>query len=240
MAHWTDLTKDPNSPHALEARRQVIEAARRPPVPDRVEYLVSLARGKRVLDVGVVDHFAEARHKPTFLHAQIANAAGACLGVDIVADGVQQLQASGYNVRVADITSDSIEGEYDVIICGELIEHLGNPAGLFRNAHRLLVPGGRLVMTTPNPYQFAWARRYLRGIYVDSVDHVTLFHAGSIAELAEREGLVLSSYCGIYGDPQPKSLRARAALWIRPLLRIYLPIETFCERIIYECTKPAK
>lgn len=39
---------------------------------------------------------------------------------------------------------------FDVVICSEVIEHLENPRQVFRNLHKLLVPGGALVLTTPN------------------------------------------------------------------------------------------
>jgi len=38
----------------------------------------------------------------------------------------------------------------DLVIASEIIEHLYDPARLFAEARRVLRPGGRLVMTTPN------------------------------------------------------------------------------------------
>lgn len=42
------------------------------------------------------------------------------------------------------------EGAYDVVVSTEVIEHLENPRAVFREFHRLLAPGGTLVVTTPN------------------------------------------------------------------------------------------
>ena len=41
-------------------------------------------------------------------------------------------------------------GVADLVIASEIIEHLHDPARLFAEARRVLQPGGRLVMTTPN------------------------------------------------------------------------------------------
>jgi 2-polyprenyl-3-methyl-5-hydroxy-6-metoxy-1,4-benzoquinol methylase len=41
-------------------------------------------------------------------------------------------------------------GTFDSIISVEVIEHLENPRGVFREFHRLLKPGGVLALTTPN------------------------------------------------------------------------------------------
>jgi 2-polyprenyl-3-methyl-5-hydroxy-6-metoxy-1,4-benzoquinol methylase len=39
---------------------------------------------------------------------------------------------------------------FDLIIAAEVIEHLENPRATFREYHRLLRPGGTLLLTTPN------------------------------------------------------------------------------------------
>lgn len=41
------------------------------------------------------------------------------------------------------------ENNYDVIFCGETIEHLDNPSMLFNEAFKLLKKGGKLIITTP-------------------------------------------------------------------------------------------
>jgi 2-polyprenyl-3-methyl-5-hydroxy-6-metoxy-1,4-benzoquinol methylase len=39
---------------------------------------------------------------------------------------------------------------FDVVVCSETIEHLENPRAVMRTIHRLLRPGGTLVLTMPN------------------------------------------------------------------------------------------
>jgi 2-polyprenyl-3-methyl-5-hydroxy-6-metoxy-1,4-benzoquinol methylase len=40
--------------------------------------------------------------------------------------------------------------EFDVVVCSETIEHLENPRHVFRCLHRLVRPGGMLLLTMPN------------------------------------------------------------------------------------------
>lgn len=70
------------------------------------------------------------------------------------------------------------DGRFNVILFSEIIEHLTfNPVQLWRELHRVLAPGGRILVTTPNYYAWngrAWALgRFLRGfgggITVDEV-----------------------------------------------------------------------
>jgi 2-polyprenyl-3-methyl-5-hydroxy-6-metoxy-1,4-benzoquinol methylase len=41
--------------------------------------------------------------------------------------------------------------EFDVVLCVEVIEHLENPTELARSLGRLVIPGGWVVISTPNP-----------------------------------------------------------------------------------------
>jgi SAM-dependent methyltransferase len=54
------------------------------------------------------------------------------------------------------------DGSFDAVVCGELFEHiLNHPLGLLREFHRILRPGGLLVLTTPNPSTVMNALRVL-------------------------------------------------------------------------------
>ena len=43
-------------------------------------------------------------------------------------------------------------GGFEAAICAEVLEHLEDPADCLRKVHRLLVPGGSLIVTVPNGY----------------------------------------------------------------------------------------
>lgn len=50
----------------------------------------------------------------------------------------------------ANVLADDFDGEYDLIFANQIIEHLVYPAELLQRLMQRLVPGGRLVVTTPN------------------------------------------------------------------------------------------
>ncbi len=236
MKRWTDVSDNPNSGQARALRTATLRAARRWPVPNRLRYLMQLVAGKNVLDVGVVEHFSSARQRAFWLHGHLAKAAASCLGVDVLAEGIETLRQEGWNVLAADITKIDLGQRFDLIVAGELIEHLGDPQGLFRTAFTHLQSGGRLVITTPNPYFLGNVLRHIRGRGKDSVDHATLLFPAGVAEMAEREGLTLDCFRGALFGEERWGRRAAFRL-AGPMRLLGLVPEAFCPIIIYECVK---
>lgn len=193
---WTDVAADPNDPEVLSRRAATLRAAWRDPIEDRSDFLVQRCRGLRVLDVGCVAHDAERMASPNWLHARVAAVAAACLGVDVLPDGVEAMNRLGYRAVVHDLTSGpgrlAEEGPFDIIVAGELIEHVGSVDMLFQAARDLLTQAGELILTTPNPWAPHRVRAGQRGDVWENVDHILFAFPSGVAELAERHGLVLS------------------------------------------------
>jgi ubiquinone/menaquinone biosynthesis C-methylase UbiE len=54
--------------------------------------------------------------------------------------------------QLPDALSSLADGSFDVVVSFETLEHVGDPAALLREFHRLLVPGGRVVVSVPNDW----------------------------------------------------------------------------------------
>lgn len=181
MKHWSEISQNPNDLQVKQWRSEALAKVRSPHViKDRIAHLCNLARGRRVLDIGCVEHFAEAAEHQDWLHGHLARVAGSCLGVDVLDEAVRKLQGQGYNVRVADVTLGPLTERFEVIICGELIEHIGTAGPLFRNVAHMLEPGGVFALTTPFPWYFGWMVKNLFNGHpaVGSVDHVSWYDPG--------------------------------------------------------------
>ena len=114
-------------------------------IVDRVEYLTKVAEGKRVVHVGFVDAgFQAMQHASgTWLHAHLAEHATSLVGLDVDEPGVADAKARGYEAYTVDGTSaEAVRalglGPADVVIAGEVIEHVDDP-GLFLDAMRVLL-----------------------------------------------------------------------------------------------------
>ena len=105
---------------------------------DVQEFISSLCAGKSVLDVGCVERSIAREGTPTWLHKHICRTASRAVGLDLLAPEVAELNRRGYNVICGDATSIDVGEHFDVVVAGEIIEHVGNPGALIQNLKRHL------------------------------------------------------------------------------------------------------
>ena len=205
-------------------------------IDDRCQYIAQQAIGKKVLDVGVVEHFAEASQRDEWLHEHVRRAASSCLGVDTLEDGVRDLRERDYQVICADVAQAPLNEIFDLVVMGDVIEHVGNPGALMKNAALMLAEGGRLLITTPNPW---YLNPILKNIFegqsfTDSADHVMWFDPSTIAEIGQRAGLALDCYAGIKMQ-HSGSVLSKLAIRLAPtLISLGIRRELFAKSILYE------
>lgn len=79
---------------------------------------------------------------------------GPTTGVDLSPVAIQKAQALYPDVRfmAADLSSETINETYDVIVSHEVIEHLEDQKYYLNLVARFLNPGGYLILTTPNAW----------------------------------------------------------------------------------------
>jgi SAM-dependent methyltransferase len=194
---WTLVSDDPNDRQAKAAVRQWLAGARRLHLDrDVLGYAEHVARGRRVLDIGVVSHSTRYFEQAGWRHGRIRDAAAYCLGLDILAPLVEDLRRRGFNVRCVDATSDAdLQERFEVVFAGDVIEHVDNAVALLRFGGRHLAAGGRMYVTTPNPFCRKFFRQFRReGVMVTNLDHVAWVSPSMALELGRRAGLRLAAY----------------------------------------------
>jgi 2-polyprenyl-3-methyl-5-hydroxy-6-metoxy-1,4-benzoquinol methylase len=115
---------------------------------DRFESVRPLLGDGSLLDVGCASRYG----KPDWLHGLITTEVPDVVGIDLNEPTLDKLRADGYLVELADARNFDLGRQFDVVFAGELIEHLDDVRGFVQSARRHLVPGGRLVLTTPNAF----------------------------------------------------------------------------------------
>lgn len=233
---WFEINSNPNSPEVLAWRRRRLDAAWRPAVTHRQEYIASLCRHRTVLDVGCVDHLIDGRLAPGGLFERLVGVAKQCVGLDVNETGIKALRGLGYAAVTGDITSRQFSvpepGVFETIVVGEVIEHITDLETFFTNIKRCLPPDGLAIITSPNPYFMGYFLGNLKYRHGENADHVTYVFPSGVSELADRFGFTVASWRGVECFVSPTSV----AQWIieKCACAIYPKCILHCNQLIYE------
>lgn len=110
-------------------------------------------------------------------------------GVDFDPGGVSAARERGLNVHQGSLDEQRFpDGSFDAVLMSHVIEHVPDPTALLREAHRILAPGGRLVVVTPNTGAFA--HRYFKAdwLHLDPPRHLHLFNPATLQSVARQAG----------------------------------------------------
>jgi SAM-dependent methyltransferase len=146
------------------SRRSVQYAVRRP----LVDWLRARERAGRVLDVGCGDR----PYRELFPNA---------VGFDVPGNPHAELHGSIDAIPVDDAS-------FDVVLCLQVLEHVPDPATAVRELHRVVRPGGRVLLTTHGVYPFhpnpddlwRWTHQGLERLFLTNGEWASVtVHAGA-------------------------------------------------------------
>lgn len=158
---------------------------------ERHEALLEAARGRRVVHVGFVDELMASKiAQEVWLHARLAAVASSLVGLDSSEEGVAAARADGYEAYVVDAQSpEAVRAlglpRADVVIAGEIIEHLDAPGPFLRAMHGA---APELVLTTPNAYRLLNFLAPVSGSELVHPDHTSWQSPRTLRTLLERAG----------------------------------------------------
>ena len=150
--------------------------------------LAAVGSGKRVLDVGC---------SSGYLAAPLAARGNTLVGLELDPEAARAAEAYCERVLVGDVETMDIPlepGSFDVVLCGDVVEHLRDPVAALARLRPLLKEGGRLVLSTPNVANWAIRLSLLAGRwrYTDrgllDRTHTHLFTRATLREALEQAG----------------------------------------------------
>ncbi len=157
------------------------------------DWIVEMATGRRVLDVGCIDHSVETALGlgDEWLHHRLRTVATQLVGLDLLADAAATLTSEhGYDIRFGDAEAFDLEERFELVVAGDLIEHLSNPGRFLDCVAAHLDAGGRAVITTPNPFNI---EQVVQGLVRDTVfvnpEHALWLDPRTMHQLVSRSPL---------------------------------------------------
>jgi len=174
-----------NDAYAQKQLHQIPEA----PEIDREGFILDLVKGKRVLEFGASGA----------LQAKVAAAASLYAGVDRAATASGVLAFDIDDVTQPDLPGSDVTPE--LIVCGEVVEHLGNPQYFLARLKRQY-PGVPVLITTPNAMAAAGLKAVQGGIENVNIDHVCWYSYRTLKTLLGRVGYTMTLVGWYHGAPR--------------------------------------
>lgn len=171
----------------------------------RVDFIKEKCAGKKVLHLGCTDYpFTEFRYKDnSLLHFELQETAAELYGFDFDQKGIDILSNAGvknlYRADLEKLEEVELNETFDVIVAGEMIEHLSNPGLFLRGIKRFMNEQTELIITTINAYSgmrfFIYGLRG-RGGFAEPVhpDHVAYYSYKTLSLVIGRENLTVEDF----------------------------------------------
>ncbi|WP_052128459.1 class I SAM-dependent methyltransferase [Neosynechococcus sphagnicola] len=123
-----------------------------PPLLARYQGLAQLASASatKVLDVGCGDGYLLYRVSQRCPQAKLFGIDGDEVGIQLAAAQLQQHQCPASLQQASAYQLPFEAGEFDLVLSADVIEHLDDPELAVQEMHRILQPGGVLLISTPN------------------------------------------------------------------------------------------
>lgn len=118
----------------------------------KIKFAVRYCKNKSVLDIGCVQHNPKNYKSKYWVHKALKEVSATIVGIDLYEPGVSYLNEHGFNVVCADAQQFDMGETFDVIMAGDIIEHLEDFHGFLECCKRHMHNGSRLIISTPNPW----------------------------------------------------------------------------------------
>jgi 2-polyprenyl-3-methyl-5-hydroxy-6-metoxy-1,4-benzoquinol methylase len=148
-----------------------------------------------VLDLGCIQHNPENYKSKYWLHKALYEVSKEVKGLDFYEEGVNYLKNKNYDVFIDNAENFDTGEKYDVIVAGDLIEHLENLWGFLESCKKHLHNDGKLLISSPNPWYWRnIAKVFYLGQVSTNPEHTLWMCPTVLGQLVNRHGMKLRKW----------------------------------------------
>ncbi|MGO9203695.1 MAG: class I SAM-dependent methyltransferase [Limisphaerales bacterium] len=188
------------------------------PVVDRDAYILGACRGRKVFHLGAADSpmTAGKARRGELLHQRLMGHCKTLVGFDIDVSAIEMLRRE-YNIQNIypcdlDRQVPTGHGRAELLVNGDIVEHVNSPGCLLRACNELLEMNGLMVLTTINALSAKQCLRALIGREPVHPDHVAYYSFATLGTLGARFGFQVVE-CRFFAYPCVSRITATAFRW---------------------------
>ena len=206
----------------------------RPHLVQRVDFLRRLCAGRSVLHLGCTNwpYMDVSSADDRFLHPVLMQSAREVWGIDADKAGLDAMREQGVpNLLEGDLEALErlpLDKTFDVIVAGEVIEHLSNPGLFLAGVQRFMRKDTDLVVTTVNAFCGFRAAVYAirgKGGISEPVhpDHVAYYSYSTLGHIGRRAGLRMREFAFYDLGNEHRPVTRRSISLINDVLVTFAP-----------------
>lgn len=183
--------------------------------------------GKKILDVGCGGGI---------LSESMAAQGATVTGIDLGATPLEvaRLHAKEQNIEIdyqqiaVEALAETQAGQYDVVTCMEMLEHVPDPASIVKACATLVRPGGKVFFSTINKTTQSWvemivgAEYLLRLVPKGTHEHQRFIRPAQLMRFCDQGGLLTREIAGVRYNPLTQTFRLSS--------QVAVNYQIYCER----------
>ena len=176
-------------------------------------FILARCRNRNVLHLGFIgetdaslDQKVEAIKDAQTLHSQVLKVASTVAGIDRNERAIEMIRSKvGWNnlyaADVEHLERLDLKGTFDVVLFGNLVEHLSCPGLALNGIHRFMNENSEMIISTPNSFGLLSNLRFTLGRFREGEEHVTSYSKFTLQSLLERHGFAITELLTCYDKP---------------------------------------
>jgi SAM-dependent methyltransferase len=179
----------------------------------RWEFILARCANRKVLHLGFIGETdaslvqkVDAIRDEQTLHSQLLKVCSAVTGIDRNERAIEMIRSrvgwdNLYPGDVEHLERLDLNSTFDVVLFGNLVEHLSCPGLALNGIHRFMNEKSELIISTPNAFALLSNIRFTLGRFREGDEHVTGYSKFMLQSLLERHGYAMTELFTCYDKP---------------------------------------